>query len=256
MTGCVCLLQGFISGARLIAYHAPSFLRILAFWTQNNIGSKGNYCSAILTEENVFHCVSGDLFPSDGQSSKGYLISLSLDFDICMSGWLGQSSSFWVLFSEVLSFLESIFGATLRARRRLRWLLVFKTSVLLLSYMIGTLHMGKKFNAKEEFIIIQTYKFCKAPYNCAVLSCSVVSDSLRPYGLQSARLLCPWDSPGKKTGVGCHALFQGIFPTQGSNPGLLHCRWILYCLNHQGSPPYHASSKLEDLSHFDFGGSW
>ena len=43
------------------------------------------------------------------------------------------------------------------------------------------------------------------------------------------------DSPGKNTGVSCHALLQGIFPTQGSNPGLLHCRWILYCLSHQGS---------------------
>ena len=44
------------------------------------------------------------------------------------------------------------------------------------------------------------------------------------------------DSPGKNTGVGCHVLLQGIFPTQGSNPGLPHCRWILYCLSHQGSP--------------------
>ena len=44
------------------------------------------------------------------------------------------------------------------------------------------------------------------------------------------------DSPGKNTGVGCHALLQGIFPTQGTNPGLSHCRWILYHLNHQGSP--------------------
>ena len=42
------------------------------------------------------------------------------------------------------------------------------------------------------------------------------------------------DSPGKNTG--CYALLQGIFPTQGLNPGLLHCRWILYCLSHQGSP--------------------
>ena len=50
---------------------------------------------------------------------------------------------------------------------------------------------------------------------------SVLSDSLRPYGLQSARLLCPWDSPGKNTGVGCCALFQGIFLTQGSNLSLL-----------------------------------
>ena len=43
-------------------------------------------------------------------------------------------------------------------------------------------------------------------------------------------------SPGKNTGVGCHNLLQGIFPTRGSNPGLLHCRWILYHLRHQGSP--------------------
>ena len=42
------------------------------------------------------------------------------------------------------------------------------------------------------------------------------------------------DSPGKHTREGCHALLQGIFPTQGSNPGLPHCRRILYCLNHQG----------------------
>ena len=45
-----------------------------------------------------------------------------------------------------------------------------------------------------------------------------------------------WDSPGKNTRVGCHAFFQGIFSTQGSNPGLPHCRQILYCLNYQGSP--------------------
>ena len=44
------------------------------------------------------------------------------------------------------------------------------------------------------------------------------------------------DSPGQNTGVGCHALLQRIFPTEGLNPGLLHCRWILYHLSHQGSP--------------------
>ena len=51
---------------------------------------------------------------------------------------------------------------------------------------------------------------------------SVMSDSLWPYGLQPAWLLCPWDSPAKITGVGCHALLQGIFPSQGWNPRLLH----------------------------------
>ena len=44
------------------------------------------------------------------------------------------------------------------------------------------------------------------------------------------------DSPGKNTGVGCHDLLQGIFPTQGLDPGLLHCRQILYHLSHQESP--------------------
>ena len=49
------------------------------------------------------------------------------------------------------------------------------------------------------------------------------------------RPLGPWDSPGENTGVGCHFLLQGIFPTQGLNPGLLNCRQTLYHLNHQGS---------------------
>ena len=58
---------------------------------------------------------------------------------------------------------------------------------------------------------------------------SVVSDSLRPHGLYS-----PWNPPGQNTGVGSLSFLQGIFPTQGSNPGLLHCRWFLYQLSHKG----------------------
>ena len=78
-------------------------------------------------------------------------------------------------------------------------------------------------------------------------SCSVVSDSLWPHGL--------WNSPGQNTGAGSLSLLQGIFPTQGSNSGLLHCRWILYQPSHQGSPgilewvPYpfsRGSSQLRD----------
>ena len=59
---------------------------------------------------------------------------------------------------------------------------------------------------------------------------------------QSCPTLCdpkdysPWNSPVQNTGVGSLSLSEGIFPTQGSNPGLLHCRWILYQLSHQGSP--------------------
>ena len=59
-----------------------------------------------------------------------------------------------------------------------------------------------------------------------LLVTSVVSDSVQPPGLWPARLLCPWDSPGKNTGEGSHALLQGIFPTQGSDPYLLRLpRW-------------------------------
>ena len=65
-----------------------------------------------------------------------------------------------------------------------------------------------------------------------LVSCLVVSDSLRPQD----RSLCLWNFPGKNTGVGSHFLLQEIFPTHRSNPGLLHCKWILYQLSHQGSP--------------------
>ena len=73
----------------------------------------------------------------------------------------------------------------------------------------------------------------RATMSHAVLSHSVLSDFLWPHGPSSS---VHGDSPGKNTGVGCHALLQGIFPTQRSNPGLPPCRWSLYCLSHQGSP--------------------
>ena len=66
--------------------------------------------------------------------------------------------------------------------------------------------------------------------------CSATSDSLRLHGLQPARLLRPWDFPGKSTDVSSHSLLPGIFLTQGSNPGLLHCRHSLDHPSHQGSP--------------------
>ena len=79
--------------------------------------------------------------------------------------------------------------------------------------------------------LLKTTRMCWiSPQARCVLSRSVISDSLRPHGLQPARLLCPWDSPGKNTGVGCHFLLQGTFLTQGSNPRLLQfLHWqILY----------------------------
>ena len=65
---------------------------------------------------------------------------------------------------------------------------------------------------------------------CWSEGCSVVSNSLQPHGQYS-----PWNSPGQNSGVGSLSLLQGIFPTQGSNPGLLHCKQILDQLGHQGN---------------------
>ena len=86
-----------------------------------------------------------------------------------------------------------------------------------------------------NFVLGEKGRFCSPwfmtskPYRRVLCLVTQPHPTLWPYGLQPARLLCPWDSPGKNTGVGCHAL---LLP----NPGLLHCRGILYCLSHQGSP--------------------
>ena len=87
----------------------------------------------------------------------------------------------------------------------------------------------------EKMHKLQVY-FCTNPcvftsWTCE--SCSVVPDSLRLHGLHS-----PWNSPGQNTRVGSLFLLQGILPTQGSNPGLPHCRRILYQLSYQGSPSW------------------
>ena len=75
-------------------------------------------------------------------------------------------------------------------------------------------------------------------------SLSVVSNSLWPRGLLPARLLCPWNSPGKRITVGSCPLLPGIFPIQGLNPGLQHCRQILYHPSHQGSPSWVTLANL------------
>ena len=84
------------------------------------------------------------------------------------------------------------------------------------------------------FLLLQTMLqwtlLCMRAYEAI----SVVSDSVRPYGLEPARILCPRHFPGKNTGVGCHALLLGVFPTQGS----ITCtsRWALFHQRHLGSP--------------------
>ena len=80
----------------------------------------------------------------------------------------------------------------------------------------------------------EVLKSCFLFYSFPCSWCSVSKSCptlLWPHG--PTRLLCPWNSPGKNTRVGSQSLLQGIFPTQGLNAGLLHCRQILYHLRHQ-----------------------
>ena len=71
-------------------------------------------------------------------------------------------------------------------------------------------------------------------------------NSFRPHGLQPARQPHPWDSSGKNTGVGCYFLLQGIFPTQGSNSDLPHCRQTLDCWARSKRGLVHRSDDDED----------
>ena len=86
---------------------------------------------------------------------------------------------------------------------------------------------------------------------------SVMSDSLRPHRLQPARLLCPWDSPGKDTGLGCHFLLQKIFLTQGLNLCLLYLlHWQAYSLPLPGKPRLQPSTKYKTGKRQDSGCPW
>ena len=95
--------------------------------------------------------------------------------------------------------------------------------------LIQSPHSGEPLNQvwNDLFKIFLLYEKSEVKWS---ESRSVMSDSLRPLGLYS-----PWNSPGQDTGVGSLSLLQGIFPTQGSNPGLPHCRQTLYQLSHKGN---------------------
>ena len=107
-------------------------------------------------------------------------------------------------------------------------------------FQVNTVNQRKKKSRKILYIYklyISKIKYIQWIHTCEVTS--AVSNSLWPFERLPARLLCPWDSPGKNTGVGCHALLQEIFPTPGSNLRLLYpCtgRWVLYHQCHLGSP--------------------
>ena len=102
-------------------------------------------------------------------------------------------------------------------------------------YFLSTAKVGDRMNRRIVKMLVA--QLCLVL--CNPMDCSPLGSSL-------------WNSPGKNTGVGCHSLLRGIFPTQGSNPHLPYCRWILYQLSHNGSP-----RTLEWVAYpFSSGSSW
>ena len=107
--------------------------------------------------------------------------------------------------------------------------------------LIAYLNLIYKMNRGIIDVLYTCVCECVCVYVCIyththVHACSVVSDSATSWTV-AHRLLCPWNSPGKNTGLGCRSLLLGIFPIQGSNLGLLYYRQILYCLNQRGNKP-------------------
>ena len=88
--------------------------------------------------------------------------------------------------------------------------------------------------------ILELFIFLCMATSLTCCCCSVAKSCPTLCGLQSTRLLCSWDFPGKNNWVGCHFLLQGIFQNQGLNLCLLHCRWILY----------HWATRKTNISHY------
>ena len=112
------------------------------------------------------------------------------------------------------------------------WVLLWFERATLISQAVDIIYLASfffcwLFRWYSVGIISPYWKYCSSEMVVPLVRCpSVLSNSLWP-----TRLLCPWDSPGKNAGVGCHFFLQDIFPTEGSNLPflcLLHCRWIIF----------------------------
>ena len=179
----------------------------------------------VQSTKNLSWCLAGNLFKVTAlySSWKGFCFRCFVCYMKAVDHRrpLGQGLSF-------------LFAGTRRELKLQEWRICLKAKV---SVEIFT-------TAVKNSLILFQFLLClvtqPCPTLCDSMDCSPPGSSVHG------------DSPDKNTGVGSHALLQGIFPTQGSNPGLPHCRQILYHLSHQGSPWI-----LEWVAYpFSWGSSW
>ena len=129
--------------------------------------------------------------------------------------------SWWILIAWLnIKFLHSF---PLIYFRYYLWSLRFNKNIKIEVWLLYTAVSGSVVQQSESAVYAWLVAH-SCPTLCDPMDCSPPDSSVHG------------DSPGKNTRVSCHALLQGIFPTQRLNPGLLHCRWILYHLSQQGSP--------------------
>ena len=176
----------------------------------------------------------------DRKLSVGLGLEMTMEID-CKQTW-GNLGSYWKCFKT--GFWQWMHIKIKQQKSHIE--LKKKASVVLL-LRTGCHCLKHRESPAQQINNMLWLRLCSA---AAAAVTSVVSDSVWPHRRQPTRLLCPWDSPGKNTGVGCHSLLQGIFPTQGSNPGLLRCRQTLYCLSHQGSP-WQVNKRQPPAQHTD-----
>ena len=136
------------------------------------------------------------------------------------------------------------FGCLRESYTLSRWFIAMVLETERSAFVLPREWRGERWGEENEWACVQVdlsgilcthwnmycYKYSVMIFESESESCSVVSDSLWPCGVYSF-----WNSPGKNTGVVSLSLLQGIFLTQGLNPGLLCCRWVPYQLSHQGS---------------------
>ena len=160
-------------------------------------------------------CTRGPFFPT---SSKIFVICFLFD-DSQPEVWGEISLWFWFAFPWWLAMLSTFLCGY--------WPSAFPPWKSIYSILLLIFELDCLFLCCWVVCVIYIY----VVYTKLSESCSVMSNSLEPHGLYS-----PWNSPGQNTRVGSFSLLQGIFPTQGSNQGLVHCKLILYQLSYLASP--------------------